>query len=296
MRYATRHGWTLVELLVVVAILGFLIAILIPAVQAAREAVRRTECSSNLRQLALAVQNYADVHHVVPTYANTHHGYASSHLSLLPFLEQGALYERLTDPAPYYGPRVVRTFICPSTSLDSITVTYPASMSSDMTSIDGAFGWFKLAGSLKSPSPYPRFSPVRGLSNTALYSELSANDSLSSRQREFARGQVAADPNGSDQAFLEACRSVEVKPRDPSRPDLLRRGAFPYEASVPLGAYFNHAAPPNTFVCLSNAGTGVYSANSDHVGGVYCVYADAHVDFVADSIDVEVWSVQGDFR
>jgi prepilin-type N-terminal cleavage/methylation domain-containing protein len=85
-----RHGFTLVELLVVIAIIGVLVALLLPAVQAARESARRTKCTNNLKQAALAIHNYHDVFNALPM---GQHGccWGTWLVALLPYVEQGTL-------------------------------------------------------------------------------------------------------------------------------------------------------------------------------------------------------------
>jgi prepilin-type N-terminal cleavage/methylation domain-containing protein/prepilin-type processing-associated H-X9-DG protein len=99
-----RNGFTLVELLVVIAIIGILIALLLPAVQAAREAARRSQCSNNLKQLALAIHNYESTYKKFPP-AGRGYGWctgvgdvqiynSNGLVELLPYMEQQNIYER----------------------------------------------------------------------------------------------------------------------------------------------------------------------------------------------------------
>lgn len=127
-RCKTRVGFTLVELLVVIAIIGILIALLLPAVQAAREAARRSQCSNNLKQLALGLHNYHDVYKCLPTLGincadgvnKTHPGSAtylnhSGWALALPFFEQKPLYDMINFGVPTgpIGPGSVHTYTVP---------------------------------------------------------------------------------------------------------------------------------------------------------------------------------------
>jgi prepilin-type N-terminal cleavage/methylation domain-containing protein/prepilin-type processing-associated H-X9-DG protein len=129
-----RHGFTLIELLVVVSIIAVLIALLLPAVQAARESARRTQCVNNLKQLGLAVNNYATSTGALPPTANTNpSGFPVQPTNnfgmkarLLPYLEQEAMWNALNQSAIAEATAVapgandtivtaqVSAFLCPS--------------------------------------------------------------------------------------------------------------------------------------------------------------------------------------
>lgn len=91
-----RQGFTLVELLVVIAIIGILIALLLPAVQQAREAARRMQCTNNMKQMALAMHNYHDAYERMPPFAVQDRNNRWSWAALiLPYIEQAAVHEQL---------------------------------------------------------------------------------------------------------------------------------------------------------------------------------------------------------
>jgi len=99
----SRAGLALVELLVVIAIVGTIVALLLPAVQAAREAARRLQCANNVKQLGLAILSYHSSHSSLPPGASSRSGLAWT-ASVLPQLEQQALSTRVNfGDGPYEG-------------------------------------------------------------------------------------------------------------------------------------------------------------------------------------------------
>lgn len=97
--FSRRRGFTLVELLVVIAIIGVLVALLLPAVQQARESARRMQCGNNLKQYGLAIQTYHDVWNKIPNSKLAQSGdplYPSWHSTILPQMEQQPLFDKIS--------------------------------------------------------------------------------------------------------------------------------------------------------------------------------------------------------
>ncbi len=139
--FGSRSAFTLIELLVVIGIIGLLIALLLPAVQAAREAASRTKCANNLKQIGLAARLYEQEHQALPP---SRRGMAESPTwawLLLPYLEQENLYRQWAVGWPYPGiapgapinaadktaagqvlSTAVPTFFCPSFRLPGVVL------------------------------------------------------------------------------------------------------------------------------------------------------------------------------
>ena len=121
-------GFTLVELLVVITIIGILIALLLPAVQAAREAARRMQCGNNLKQIGLALHTYENTFALLPpgTQRKDMNLYSVIHITLLPYIEQRGLYDSFDfkqatldgqcfkGSTKLIGATVVSTYVCPT--------------------------------------------------------------------------------------------------------------------------------------------------------------------------------------
>ena len=149
-----RSGFTLIELLVVIAIISVLIALLLPAVQSAREAARRIQCTNNLKQMGLGLHNYEGITGAFPPsniagYFNgtfTSNGF-SVHARILPFMEQGVAFNSINF---FFTHRTVQNstvvglalscFLCPSDpNLDGLTPFPSPALSTSRVIRDAAF-------------------------------------------------------------------------------------------------------------------------------------------------------------
>ncbi len=140
-----RSGLTLIEVLVVIAIIAILIGLLLPAVQKAREAANRAKCQNNLKQIGLALHFYADNHNGMfptactpPTHFSPPATFHSWQTRILPYLEQGPLFARYKFAVDWFDPSnaaVVSTplsiYVCPSTPNSSNQLITP--LASTMT-------------------------------------------------------------------------------------------------------------------------------------------------------------------
>ena len=310
-----RKAFTLVELLVVIAIIGILIALLLPAVQAARGAARRMSCENNLKQIGLALHNHESVHKFFPSAIEDRVTSAFPSVSprmfrwsalamLTPYLEQSTVYNQLSLDVPLYCPPSfppsfvhpdnvepvgcnVNTFHCPSDFGRRVydwagPTNYCASYGSgaDNGSYVDADGRFY-------PDSETRAADVTdGLSNTVAFAE-----SLTG----------SGEPSGTLAAELADGREEEIMVRLMTTPlseaacsDLSSstsnlRGAV-WADGLAWSSGYNHWRAPNSPVPDCCSFLGVWkTARSRHPGGANVLISDGSARFISETVDLPTW-------
>jgi prepilin-type N-terminal cleavage/methylation domain-containing protein/prepilin-type processing-associated H-X9-DG protein len=326
-RIETHHGFTLIELLVVISIIGLLIALLLPAVQASREAARRSQCVNNLKQIGLALHNYEASNMSFPlNWTNPRidpvRGYPwyinarpySALTRLLPYLEQQPVFASINFSVETYPTNGLGAFpfsqnltayattltiyLCPSDAASTF-IPYGCSYrgnygigpmpATNRESYDSGNGFYTFPGVLASQS-FPD-----GLSHTVAYSERlrgTGGGSSVVPARDF--GDILVMPlcsvRDADYA-LACCRLASTKkfPTD-------RMAGFTWFYGDFECTAYNHAQEPNGRIpdaIKRGGGAGIVTARSFHPGGVNCLMADGSVRFVLESTDRKVWRSLG---
>ncbi len=335
-----QRGFTLVELLVVIAIFGILIGLLLPAGQAAREAARRMQCTNNMKQLGLAVQNFESTEKRIPNIYWEEHwtGYAASYdaesrlarmspqTTLLPYLEQTALYDVITScceryktsvnnadlPSPTDGSviptglesnpynTIIDAFICPSDGNSNQTkglenhigrCNYGCNMGDGSTSMRSSYHKNR-RGVFVSGYHGGRvtFAAIKdGLSNTMLFGEINTSDVLATEDRGYktAIAQPATDIRYSGSSVCLATRGADGETNAETVYALKGRR---WACSSAGCNSFVAVTGPNGPSCTNGSDeTSSYycvSASSDHGAGVNVCMCDGSVRFVSETIDI----------
>ena len=285
-----RRGFTVLELVISIAVLTILIAILLPAVHSVHESSRAAACRNNFRQVNLALQNYVTTFRQFPK-TNTRHG--TSLVALLPYLEKQALYDVLTGQAVATGDRSNYAspgeFKCPGDSVASayaqgcsigenigVCVSEKYSNTEVGRKYDGVFL------SPNEPILVNAASISDGLSNTSAYSEILAFPRPGLQKKIYTRRvDVRGCFNAEDQAMR--CRLADF-PLDTTP---MARGTTWRIAAMEMNQYV-HALPPNTKECRF-----VPNAASAHASSAYSALCDGSVRLVSSSIDEQVWQAVG---
>ncbi|WP_372721542.1 DUF1559 domain-containing protein [Novipirellula sp.] len=309
------RGFTLVELLVVIAIIGVLVGLLLPAVQAAREASRRMSCSNHLKQIGLGIANYHAAFNLLPrawwldTPPDAFNGKPWG-VTLLPYLEQQAIYDEYdheTLPADQLSPRnvaLVQTpiagYVCPSTPGTPADRKYtfnavPAGLPFTATNI--------------APADYCPTTGVAGTYAKHAYGNALLNNREGAMQVVSAAfgghqdGSFAGVLDGLSNTFLIGERTGGPVVFSGGREDPLAtanligtegggwgdlvNGEHWLQGSLHGGLSWPPQAGPCAINCTNARGFGFHSF---HVGGCYFVFADGSVRFFTASTDPKILS------
>jgi len=302
--HVRRRAFTLIELLVVIAIIAVLIALLLPAVQATREAARRAHCVNNLKQIGIAAHNYHDQVGALPGSYLVYNVTSFSALSmLLPNLEQQPMANALNFSLPYSDPTnvtvlmaEVSAFVCPSDLPNPIRAR--GAQTNYMADMGSGIVWQSATGpnaGLPAPSgaffanSATRFAGVvDGLSNTGFFSErvmADGSNAIVTPQSDVFFSPAA--PTTVDSA-VALCNAVDIS-------NLANQ--FPLFMGAPWvnGQHvFQHVMPPNSRSCgFFTALRAVMPPSSRHPGGVHMLLGDGSVRFIKNAISLPAWRALG---
>lgn len=294
-RRVRSKAFTLVELLVVIAIIGILVALLLPAVQAAREAARRTQCTNNLKQIGLAILNYDHANHTLPIGMNFAGAQVKGHsafAALLPYLEETALYDRYDFKKRIYDPPNLQVgseqppvFVCPSDDASGRKLVHNPFARSNYVVCFGSNTTGRSGSDPSTDGAFQRDVGKRlrkftdGTSNTTVASEVNAgrDDKFSDDNKFDARGIWIEGTS------MGAAAYTHLNTPNSSVGDALLIAPPSQENCVP-----DVGLP-----CDPSAGTTFYaeyaSARSRHPGGANVVFGDGHVSFYSDVVDWQTW-------
>jgi prepilin-type N-terminal cleavage/methylation domain-containing protein len=299
-------GFTLIEMLVVIAIVGMLIALLLPAVQSARESGRRASCSNGIRQMALALQLYHDGRGAFPPGSSNG---ISTHAFLLPFLEKESIGNIVNFAVPPEDPlnaaammANVGAFVCSSDPGEMWPTTAGGRnnyycnagtqvLASGVPSTSGGNSMMPPSDGIFFSNSRVSMAAVRdGQSNTAAFSEKLVGDfsnGLSTpRSDTYKPGTYPATP---DEAMTQ-CLATDTN-------NLTFQGksnvGAPWLDSGHSTTKYWHVLPPNTLSCMFPPGRVTTTASSNHIKGVNLAMIDASVRYVPNKIDVLLWRSYG---
>jgi len=286
----TTRGFTLIELLVVIAIIGVLVALLLPAVQQAREAARRSQCKNNLKQIGLALHNYHDVYQRLPivtftAYSDPAYTVAGVNVSLLPYLEQANLQNEYDFNTKFnvgdnlsLKNRMPTVFSCPSSPGAGKPYSVTGFQSADYVYLRGSL-YGGAAESLMQQSKYRQFRDATdGLSNSIMQHECAGRDHWYVGKTTMGYEYDYGATNGPWGSAMDAWTS-------PFPTGVFFRVHLDLDATNPTGN------PPTQ---VWNAGSEVINVSnwygtpySFHTGGVHVSMGDGSVRFLSENSSLE---------